>query len=202
MLSIQVFKPDLRFVKKRVRTVAYEIIRKLFKNVIYDLVYILQMKLDTHLRGRFISDSTFEEIFKPHYQRIIDAVRNDGMKFKTHCCGKEELMLDQFMSMGVRTFDPVQPCNDIQAMKKKGKIGIMGGLDIQGTVDIEGVTEEQLRAEIRRCIDSYAEGGAYTIYGASVHMYNPAQFAPNGVIGILMDETEKYGKGYYLKQVS
>lgn len=151
----------------------------------------------THVSGRFISDETFNEVFRPHYQRVIDEVRNSGMKFKTHCCGKVETFIDNFLDMGVTAFDPVQCVNDIQAIKKKGKIGIMGGLDIQGVVDIDGVSEEELRAEVHRCIDEYAEGGAYLMYGASVHMYNPAAYGPDGVIGIINDECAKYGYRYY-----
>lgn len=153
----------------------------------------------THRTGRFISDNTFNEIFRDEYQRIVDEVKNCGMKFKTHCCGKVEDFIDNFLDMGITAFDPVQPVNDIQSLKKKGKIGLMGGLDVQGVVDLPTATEESIRAEVRRCIDEYAPGGQYLLYGASVQMYNPNAYGPDGVIGIIMDETEKYGKNFYRK---
>ena len=153
----------------------------------------------THKTGRFISDETFNTVFRPHYQRIIDEVKNSGMKFKTHCCGKVEDFIDNFLDMGVTAFDPVQCVNDIQALKKKGKIGLMGGLDVQGVIDVEGTTEEEIRAEVRRCIDEYAEGGQYLMYCASVHMYDPSSYAPGGIIGTINDECAKYGYRYYVK---
>ena len=69
---------------------------------------------------------------------------------------------------------------------------------LQNVVDIAGASEEDIRKEVRRCIDEYAPGGGYMIYGASLHMYNPAAYAPGGPLGIVMDECEKYGHNYYL----
>lgn len=154
----------------------------------------------SHMNGLFISTDTFREIFKPHYQRIIDACNTTGMTFKTHCCGKMEALLDDFLEMGVTAFDPVQCCNNIPKMKEKtlGRAGIMGGLDVQNIVDVAGTSEEAIRKEVRRCIDEYAAGGGYMIYGASLHMYNPAAYAPGQPLGIVMDECEKYGHNYYL----
>lgn len=152
-----------------------------------------------HKDGLFISRDTFREIFRPHYQRIIDACNETDMIFKTHCCGKMEFLLDDFLDMGVTAFDPVQCVNNIPEMKKKTlhKAGIMGGLDVQNIIDIPGTSEEAIRQEVRRCIDEYAQGGGYMIYGASLLMYNPASYAPGQPLGIVMDECEKYGHNYY-----
>lgn len=153
----------------------------------------------SHINGLFISKETFRTLFKPHYQRIINACNETEMTFKTHCCGKMEDLLDDFLEMGVTAFDPVQCCNNIPAMKAKtlGKAGIMGGLDVQSIIDIAGTSEAQIRAEVRRCIDTYAPDGGYMIYGASLHMYNPASYAPEGPLGIVIDECDKYGEHYY-----
>lgn len=152
-----------------------------------------------HLNGPFISLETFREIFRPHYQRVIDAAHACGLKFKTHCCGKMETFLDDFLEMGVDAFDPVQRINDLPAMKQKtlGKAGLMGGLDVQAVVDLENATEEGIRAEVRRCIGEYAAGGGYMIHGASLHMYNPAAYAPGGRLNIVIDECMKYGQGSF-----
>ena len=155
-----------------------------------------------HINGLFISKDTFREIFKPHYQRIVKACKETEMTFKTHCCGKMETLLDDFLDMGVTALDPVQCCNNIPEMKKKtlGKAGIMGGLDVQNVVDITASSEEDIRREVRRCIDEYAPDGGYMIYGASLHMYNPAAYAPGQPLGIVIDECEKYGHNYYLSR--
>lgn len=152
-----------------------------------------------HKTGLFMSKEIFRTIFKPHLKRIVDAVHENGMIFKMHCCGKMEDLIDDFMEIGITAFDPVQCVNNIPELKKKtlGKVGLMGGLDVQGAVDIVGASEETIRKEVRRCIDEYAADGGYMIYGASLHMFNPAAYAPNGPIGIVMDECEEYGKDFY-----
>lgn len=167
----------------------------------YNADYFTMLDDYAHINGPFMSLNTFREIFKPHYQRVIDEVHKCGMKFKTHCCGKMETFLDDFLEMGVDAFDPVQPVNNIMEMKKKtaGKVGFMGGLNVQNIVDMDPINEEAIRAEARRCIDEYAPGGGYMIFGSSIYMYTPEQYAPNGRLGILLDECEKYGHNYYVK---
>jgi hypothetical protein len=152
-----------------------------------------------HIRGLFISPQTFRDIFKPHIKRIVNAVKNTKMMFKQHCCGKMESLLDDFYDIGIRAFDPGQPINDLSAMKNKypGEISIMGGLDVQHVIDRDGVTEEELRKEVWRCIDSYAPGGGYIMYGTSVQIYNPESYAPGGRLGIIIDECMKYGHSFY-----
>lgn len=163
----------------------------------YDIDYYTFLDDYAHQNGMFISLDAFRKIFKPHYQRIIDACHELGIKFKTHCCGKMEPLLDDFMEMGIDAIDPVQPFNNIIAMKIKtlGKIGISGGLDVQQVIDREGVTEEEIRAEVRRCIDEYSQGGGYMLYCASLNAYSADRLAYGKPLQIVCDEVEKYG-GY------
>jgi hypothetical protein len=167
----------------------------------YKLDYFTYLDDYSHKTGLFMSKNTFREIFKPHLKRIVDAVKETDMTFKMHCCGKMEDLFDDFLDLGITAFDPVQCVNNIPEMKKKtlGKVGLMGGLDVQGVIDMPDTSEEALRKEVRRCIDTYAEGGGYMVYAASTHMYNPAAYAPDGRLGIIMDECAKYGKDYYKK---
>ena len=162
----------------------------------YDLDYYTYMDDYAHQNGQFMSLDTFREVFKPHYQRIIDAAHELGLKFKTHCCGMMEPFLEELMGMGIDALDPVQPLNNVPAMLKKtvGKIGISGGLDVQHVVDDPDATEEDIRREVRRCIDEYGQNGGYMIYGASLNMYDPNRFEPGRPLWVVCDEAEKYGK--------
>lgn len=148
-----------------------------------------------HIRGQFISMDTFRSIFKPEITRIARAAKENGMIFKMHCCGKMDVFTQDFIEIGADAIDPIQPVNDFVHMKALcgDKVGLVGGLDIQGIVDRVGATEEELRSEVRRCIDTYAKDGGYMVYGASVNMFNPNNFAPDGLIGILIDECGRYG---------
>lgn len=154
-----------------------------------------------HQEGLFMSLDMFREFFKPQLQRIVNAVKEEGVLFKIHCCGKMETLTQEYIDLGVDAIDPVQPINDIVAMKKlcNNKVGIVGGLDTQNVIDRDGATAEEARAEVRRCIDTYAPGGGFTLYCASVQGRNPEALKPDGVIGALKDEALKYGKDFYIK---
>ena len=149
-----------------------------------------------HMNGLFMSPDIFRRIFKPHIARIVEACNETDMVYKQHCCGKMERLFDDFLDLGITAFDPVQPVNDIPAMKKRagGKAGIMGGLDVQNVVDRPGVTDREIEAEVRRCVEEYGPGGGYMVYGASVHMYNPEERRPGGKIAVVCEACEKYGK--------
>ncbi len=152
----------------------------------------------SHLNGLFISPDIFRKFFKPHLARIVAACKQTGMVYKQHCCGKLEDLFDDFLDIGITAFDPVQPVNDIVKLKEKakGKAGIMGGLDVQRIVDRVDATEQEIEAEVKRCIASYGPGGGYMVYGASVNMFNPAQYAPGGRIFAVNQACERHGRIY------
>ncbi|KPU44443.1 hypothetical protein OXPF_19370 [Oxobacter pfennigii] len=128
-------------------------------------------------------------------KRLVDFVNTTSMKFISHCCGMEEILLDSFYKIGIRRFDPCQPCNNLKKMKERyPDIALIGGLDLQGCVDLSDVTEDELRQEVRRCIDEYGPLGGYTIYGCSVSMYDPSAFAPGKKMGIICGEAISYAK--------
>lgn len=157
----------------------------------------------SHISGLFISKEQYREIFKPHHKRIVEACSNTGMLFKQHCCGRMESLFDDFYEIGIRAFDPCQPVNDLVSMKSKhpGEVCLMGGIDVQGILDLEGVTEEEIRSEVRRCIDTYAPGGGYVVFGTSLDMYNPEAYAPGNRLGIVIDECMSYGADFYRRTV-
>lgn len=146
-------------------------------------------------KGLFFSPDKFREIYKPHLARLVKVVQDEGMIFKQHCCGKMEDLLDDFYEIGIRVFDPCQPCNNLKAMHDKypGEICLSGGLDVQEVIDRPGVTEEELRAEVRRCIDEYAQDGGYMMYGTTLEFFKPTAKNPGNPVSIIIDECKTYG---------
>ncbi len=151
-----------------------------------------------HMNGLFMSREDFQKLFKPHLARVVQAVEDAGMKYKHHSCGKMQDLFDDLLDIGIKRFDPVQPVNDLNAMRKRAgkKVCLMGGLDVQGVIDIDGVTDEQIEAEGKRCCETYAQDGGYIVYGASLNMYNPASYMPGGILFKLNQAVEKYGHIY------
>lgn len=156
--------------------------------------YITVMDDYSHQEGLLMSPNTFRQLFKPQLKRLVDTVHSHGIRYKQHCCGKMEELAQDFIDLGIDALDPVQPMNDISALQEMfaDKIGLCGGLDIN-IVDKEGVTEDELRREVRRCIDQYGRNGGFSLYCATVDMRNQICYQTGGKIQTIIDECKKYG---------
>lgn len=154
----------------------------------------------SHKDGLFMSPDTWREIFKPHLKRVVKACHDEGILFEQHCCGKCEMLVSDLMDCGIDALDPVQPVNDIPAMKKLtlGKIGLMGGLDVQNVIDRAGVTEEEVEAECRRCIDAYSAGGGYAVDGISINARS-TYFGARTKQQVIADICASYGNNWYAR---
>ena len=88
----------------------------------------------------------------------------------------------------------VQPVNDLKMLKETygDKLIFAGAVDTQVT-DAPGATEEQIRAEVRRVIDTLGKGGG--LMASSSVMFS---IVPK-VDGIIDDEGKKYGNYAALK---
>lgn len=117
--------------------------------------------------GLFMSPTTYREIIKPHHKRLNDAIKDLGMLPIQHCCGKCEDIIPDFIDEGAVAWTSAQPMNDIVAIQKEygDKISVIGGYDTNGRPGMPGVSIEEIQAEIRRCVDTYAPQGSYVFSG-------------------------------------
>lgn len=136
----------------------------------------------------FFSPAKFRELLKPHYARLYGYIKSRGVLVQHHadcCCnGIETDMVD----LGIDMWQGVLPSNDIVGIQKRtgGKLLLMGGLD-QGIIDQSDVTEDVIRAEVRRAIDEYAPGGSFLPCIGSLECLNAS------VTPIVIDECNRYG---------
>ncbi|MDR1217651.1 MAG: hypothetical protein LBJ99_03585 [Oscillospiraceae bacterium] len=136
------------------------------------------------------SPEKFRELFKPHYARLYAYYKKRGVIVQHHsdcyCTGIENDIVD----IGADMWQGVLPSNDIPLIQKNtgGKLLLMGGLD-QSVIDQApgDVTEEQIRAEVRRAIDAYAPAGSFLPCIGSISCIN------DWVNPIVMDECNRYG---------
>ena len=143
----------------------------------------------------FFSPQKFRELLKPHYARLYDYVKKRGVLIQHHSdCyiqGIEKDMVD----LGIDMWQGALPSNDLLEIKKNtgGKMLLMGGID-QGVIDRADATEEEIRAEVRRAIDTYAPGGAFLPCIGSLECIN------EWVTPIVIDECNRYGAEWLKKQ--
>lgn len=110
--------------------------------------------------GMFMSPDTWRKLLKPHLQRVIDHLRSRGVMYEHHCCGYFAPILPEIAEMGAVATNPVHRSNHPAELKKQldGRMVFVGGLDTQ-YMDLDGTTEEMVRAKVREATDQLAPGG-------------------------------------------
>ena len=137
----------------------------------------------------FLSVESWREFFKEPLARIVKATHDNGMVYEHHSCGYMEPLIDDLLEIGIDALNPIQPCNNQRAIKEKyqGRLTFVGGEDSQGVMERPGVTEEEIRAELRRCYDLFAPGGGYANFPITIKY----DYVP-----IMIDEHMKMARSY------
>lgn len=109
-----------------------------------------------------------------------------------HSCGYISPVIGDLVQMGVDGIDPLQYCNNVPSLKAAygNKVVFNGGFNSQEILERPGATEEEIRAEVRRCINELAPGGNFSTM---------CPIIDRQVISIVADEIDAYGRNYYSK---
>ncbi|MCI7100132.1 MAG: methyltransferase [Lachnospiraceae bacterium] len=142
----------------------------------------------------FLPPRVWRELIKPLQQEISDTIHECGMIYMHHAdCICQPIVTDM-VELGIDIWQGTIAQNDIVKIQEitEGKLAMCGGID-GPKIDIENITEEAIRAEVRRAIDTYCPGGRFY----------PS--IPNGVCfrewnnSIVQDELKKYGRRFALE---
>jgi uroporphyrinogen-III decarboxylase len=173
-----------------------EAIKLLIDNLDFD---ILHSHDDLGAKTKlFFSPQIFRDMFKPRYKKLYDYCHSRGILVQHHCDSYITPFAGDFAEIGVDMWQGALPTNDIVKIQKeldeKGyNMLLMGGLEA-AIVDNEYATEEEIRAEVRRAIDTYGPGGHFLPCIASINCL----YAKNEEIAI--DEMNRYGAEWVRKQ--
>lgn len=143
--------------------------------------------------GPMIGMETFREFYKPHLKRFIDLCKEFGILVFHHDDGAIRAFIPDLVELGIDILNPVQwacPDMELEALKRDfgGKLCFHGGVENQRILPFG--TPEEVRAEVRHCIDSLASDGTGYIL-ASCHNLQPV--TPMENIIAMYDEAWKYG---------
>jgi hypothetical protein len=143
----------------------------------------------------FMSPAKFRELLKPHYIRMYNYAKKRGVLIQHHCDSYCMGIETDMVEMGIDMWQGVMASNDIPQIQKNtgGKLMLLGGLE-QTLIDRADVTEDVIRAEVRRAINEYAPGGAYLPCIPSLECLN------EHVTPIVIDECNRYGAEWLKKQ--
>ena len=147
--------------------------------------------------GTFMSPSAYREIIKPNHKRLNDAIKAYGMIPVIHTCGKCEEIVPDFIEEGAHAWSSAQPTNDIAGiLAKYGKqITVIGGYDTNGIPGMPDASEDEMRKEVKRCIDTYAPYGSYIFSGFRIVPGTLADFI--NAAKPINAAAEEFGRNYY-----
>jgi len=146
-------------------------------------------------RMLFMSPDTYRALIKPLHTKMVTACKELGVIPIQHTCGKADVIVEDMIDEGCEGWHVVQAQNNIEEiLEKYGKqFVIMGGYDTTGAPGQPFATEEMVRAEVRRCMDTYAKYGyGYVFFGQVLTELDPANPFYNGPMNdAIMDEFMK-----------
>ena len=151
-------------------------------------------------RGPFMSPDVYRRLVKPSHKKVNDAIKAMGIIPAIHCCGKCDELIPDFIEEGNVAWSSAQPMNDLAGILQKygSQLTVIGGYDTNGKPGQASATEEEIRAEVRRAIDTYAPYGSYMFFGFRlVDTNNPEEVFKS--MAPMFEEAGKYGRSFYKK---
>ncbi len=144
--------------------------------------------------GPLISLDLYREFYAPHHKRFIDLCHEFGVKVFHHDDGSCRPFLPLLVEMGIDILNPIQwTCPGMEMTGLKAEFG--GRICFHGAIENQRIlpfgTPEEVRAEVRHCIDALAgDGTGYII--APCHNLQPN--TPVANILAMYDEAWRYGR--------
>ncbi len=122
---------------------------------------------DAAYRAPFFSVAMYREFFKPMHKLHCDLARENGMLIERHDCGRCESFIPDWLELGICSWNPAQPTNDLVGIKQKygDRLAICGGWD---NLKYNEVTDmDELRDALKTYVDTFAPGGRFSFMAAA-----------------------------------
>ena len=118
-------------------------------------------------KSLFMSPASYRDLIKPEHKRLNDAIRSLDIIPFIHTCGCCEAVIPDYVEIGTVAWSSAQPMNDIEGiLKKYGKqISVVGGYNTNGRPGLEAATQEEIDAEVKRCMETYGPLGSFVFMG-------------------------------------
>lgn len=144
----------------------------LSKNVIkrYDLDWLWTGDDVSSQSSMILSPGMWRDFIKPELKRVFDIGKDAELYTAYHCCGTVRPIIPDLIEIGMDVLNPIQPnCPGMDPAELKREFGkdiaFMGGIDTQKLLP-KG-TEQEVRTEVRKLIDTMTTDGGGFILAAS-----------------------------------
>jgi len=142
-------------------------------------------------RSPLMNMKQFREFELPNIRRLIDYAKSRGIPGLKHSDGNIYPILDDMIGAGIKGIHPIEPgAMDLKDVKERygREVCILGSVDCRYVLPFG--LEEDVRRDVRKCIDAAAQDGGYVLASSnSIH----ANCRVENVY-TMVDEARKYGK--------
>ena len=141
----------------------------------------------------FMNPDTWREFFKEPFRRLYDYLHSQGVLVMHHADSFCEPIAEDMAEIGIDIWQGVLPTNDIAGLSRRldGRMALMGG--VSSVIDREDSTEEEIRREMRRVLDSY---GRLQGFIPSYTYGGPGTIFPH-VLPVIHEEIERYNREHF-----
>ncbi|MDR1590287.1 MAG: veratrol--corrinoid protein metyltransferase [Oscillospiraceae bacterium] len=152
---------------------------------------------DAAMRAPFFSVDMYRKLIKPFHKKHADIALENGARVDRHDCGRSEGFIDDWLDIGVKSWNPAQVSNDLPAIKDKytGRLTLNGCWDNTGIFATPAVDDEVLREALYTYVDTFAPGGGF-VFSAMI-MAAPDDPAGKAKADIIKDFYNSYARDYY-----
>ena len=116
-----------------------------------------------------VSPEMYDKFIKPYHKSVIDLATKYGKPTMMHCCGSVYQLIENFIDMGLRILNPIQPSakdmNPEKLIEKfGGRIVFHGGIDIQKFLPF--ATPEEVKEKVDYTCNILGSFGGYIMSGS------------------------------------
>ncbi len=110
----------------------------------------------------FIQPELWREFIKPQYAKSYGYAHDRGVIIEHHADSFCEQIVEDMVELHIDVWQGVLPQNDIVKLQKQldGRMALMGGIDA-AIVDRPDSSEDEIRAETRRALETYCPNGSF-----------------------------------------
>ena len=140
----------------------------------YKIAYIEEMARQVHpdiifyhddwgsKQNLFLPPDIWREIIKPHQREIAGAIHDNGMIYMHHADCICQPIVEDMVEIGIDIWQGAIAQNDIVKIQEitKGQLAMVGGID-GPKIDVQGISDDAIRSEVRRAFDTYCPAGRF-----------------------------------------
>lgn len=181
-------KPEFaRNLIKKISETNIGIIEEIMKRGV-DVIGVCDDIADT--KGPLLSPKILKEYFFPYLRKVVERAHQKGIYVMKHSDGNLYPVLDDLISLGIDGLHPIEPgAMDIADVKNRygDKIFLRGNVD--NMYVLQNGSEEDVRKDVRRCIDAAARHGGFILAESNSMHAN----VKTDNIWTMIDEARRYG---------